>query len=194
MKMLHVLLIDNNDSFTYNIVNLITCNFKDVILDVLSYDDVVLDELQQYDRIIYSPGPQQPRDYPILYDILRAYDDKIPVLGICLGYQAICDFYGAEIKHLTRVVHGEPSSISCDPGSVLFSGMTHGVVGRYHSWAAFNIPDTLKITACADDDVVMAVEHKHKNVFGVQFHPESIISNCGVDIMRHFIYDIRTNR
>lgn len=194
MKTKHVLLIDNNDSFTYNIVNLIKSNFKEVLLDVVSYRLVKLDDLSQYDRIIYSPGPQLPQDYPILYDILRKYDDQIPILGICLGHQAVCHYYGADIRHLGRVVHGEASVIRCDSTSVLFSGMTHGVVGRYHSWAAYDIPDTLKVTAWTDDQVVMAVEHRHKHVFGVQFHPESIISNCGVDIIRHFIYDIRTNR
>lgn len=191
---LHILLIDNNDSFTYNIVNLIKSNFKDVLLDVLSYKEVVLEDLQQYDRIIFSPGPQLPQDYPILYDILKMFDDVIPVLGICLGHQAICNYYGAEIKHMDRVVHGEPSLISCDSSSLLFYGLTNCVVGRYHSWAVSNVPDTLKITAQTDDGIVMAVEHKYKNVFGVQFHPESIISNCGVDILRNFIYDVRTNR
>lgn len=188
--MKRIVLIDNNDSFTYNIVNLIKSHFKDVLLDVVSYKNVVPEELRQYDRIIFSPGPQLPQDYPILYDILRMYDCQIPILGICLGHQAICHYYGAEIKHLGRVVHGEPSIISCDPHSVLFSGMTSGTVGRYHSWAAFHITDPLKITATTEDNIVMAVEHKHRHVFGVQFHPESIISNCGVDIIRHFIYDI----
>lgn len=192
--MLYILLIDNNDSFTYNIVVLIKSNFKDVILDVISYQDIVLEKLRKYDRIIFSPGPQLPKDYPILYDIIRIYDNIIPILGICLGHQAICEYYGAEIKHLGRVAHGEPSLISCDPTSVLFKDMSSCTVGRYHSWAAFNIPDELKIVASTDDDIVMAVEHNSKKVFGVQFHPESIISNCGVEILKHFIYDIRSNR
>lgn len=188
--MKRIVLIDNNDSFTYNIVNLIKSHFKEVLLDVVSYKEVIPETLQQYDRIIFSPGPQLPQDYPILYDILRMYDVQIPILGICLGHQAICHYYGAEIQHLGRVVHGEPSVINCDPHSVLFSGTTSSIVGRYHSWAAFHIPDTLNITASTEDHIVMAVEHKHKPVFGVQFHPESIITHCGVDIIRHFIYDI----
>lgn len=190
MKMLRILLIDNNDSFTYNIVNLIRSHFKDVGLEVISYKEIILNELPAYDRIIFSPGPQLPQDYPILYDILKLYDSQIPILGICLGHQAICHYYGAEIRHLGRVVHGESSVIHCDPTSVLFCDMTSGIVGRYHSWAAYEIPEELRVTATTNDQVVMAVEHNTKRVFGVQFHPESIISNCGVDIIRHFIYDI----
>ena len=180
--------------FGHCLVHLIKSHFKDVLLEVVSYKEVALEHLQPYNRIIFSPGPQLPQDYPILYDILKTYDTQIPILGICLGHQAICNYYGAAIRHLGRVVHGESSLISCDPTSLLFKGMNTAVVGRYHSWAAYDIPNTLRITAKTADDVVMAVEHKHKAVFGVQFHPESVISNCGVDIIRHFIYDVRTNR
>lgn len=189
-KNLHLILIDNNDSFTYNIVNLIKSHFDDVVLDVLSYKEVVPEALQHYDRIIFSPGPQLPQDYPVLYAVLDRYAGQIPILGICLGHQAICHYYGATISHLGRVVHGEPSLLRCDPTSRLFAGKTEATVGRYHSWAATALPEVLRVTALSPDGVVMAVEHRSLPVFGVQFHPESVITDCGASLIRHFIYDI----
>lgn len=187
--MIDLLLIDNNDSFTYNIVNLIKSNFEDVNMEVINHSCIDINTLHRYDKIIFSPGPSLPKDYPIMKQVLDKYADIKSILGICLGHQAICEYYGADIKHIGRVVHGEPSLIKCADNSVLFKELDNCIVGRYHSWAAYNIPAELKIVAVDSKNCeVMAVEHMSKKIYGVQFHPESYITNCGIGIIKNFIY------
>ena len=186
--MINLLLIDNNDSFTYNIVNLIKSNFKDVNLDVINHALIDINDVDKYNKIIFSPGPSLPSDYPVLRKVLDTYSDSKSILGICLGHQAICEYYGANIDHIGRVIHGEPSLIKCAENSILFEGIDNCIVGRYHSWAAYNIPDILRIVAEDNNGEVMAVEHISKKIYGVQFHPESYITNCGTEIIKNFIY------
>lgn len=190
IRMINILLIDNNDSFTYNIVNLIRSNFNDVSLTIELYNNVDINNIKNFDKIIFSPGPQVPADYPILFEVLRVYSDKIPILGICLGHQAICEYFGGNINHIGKVVHGEPTEIICDNESLLFFGIKSCVVGRYHSWAAYNLPSQLKIVATTKDGLVMGVEHVSKKIYGVQFHPESYITKNGVEILKNFIYAV----
>lgn len=115
--MINLLLVDNNDSFTYNIVNLIRSNFNDVNLVVQRHSQISISNLDIYDKIILSPGPSLPKDYPIIKDILDVYSYTKPILGICLGHQAICEYFGGEIFHIGQVVHGERSQIDCDSKS-----------------------------------------------------------------------------
>lgn len=184
-----ILLIDNNDSFTYNIVELVR-QITAQRLVVIKSSEVVVEDVKLYDTIIFSPGPGLPDDFPIMKQILGRYDNSKRILGICLGHQAICEYYGARLTNLDMVLHGVESEIRCDPQSILFDGLSSATVGRYHSWAATGIPPVLKITAADESGTVMAVEHKTKNIYGVQFHPESYITKEGKLILKKFIYGI----
>lgn len=181
-----ILLIDNNDSFTYNVAELIR-QTTDQSLVIVKSDKADIEKVEMYDTIIFSPGPSLPDDFPIMKQILRRYDNSKRILGICLGHQAICEYYGARLTNLNTVLHGVESELRCDPCSVLFYGLPSITVGHYHSWVVTELPPTLKITATDQDGIVMAVEHKTKNVFGLQFHPESYITRKGKQIFKNFI-------
>lgn len=181
-----ILIVDNNDSFTYNIVEMVR-SVSDIQIKVIKSVDLIIDEVANYDLIILSPGPSLPQDFPILQTIIETYKSTIPILGICLGHQAICTFFGAHLVRSKQVMHGIDSIIETDPNSVLFKGMTQSVVGRYHSWYVTDVPDTLKIVAKDNQGVVMAVEHNLYPLFGVQFHPESYITAEGKQIIKNFI-------
>lgn len=185
-----ILIIDNNDSFTYNIKELLqqTLLYGERI-DIINNQDVNIEAVSQYDKIIFSPGPSLPNDYPVMTEVLDRYGDSKPILGICLGHQAICQYYGAKLHNLDSVLHGVESVINCQPDSRLFRGMRNISVGRYHSWVAVDIPPTeLHITATDSDGQTMAVEHVSKAIYGVQFHPESYITKEGRAILFNFIY------
>ena len=181
-----ILIVDNNDSFTFNIVEMIR-SVSDIPVKVIRSSSLVLDEVANYQKIILSPGPSLPNDYPVLFDILDRFKNKIPILGICLGHQAISTYFGARLCQSSSVIHGYDSLIHTDPNSKLFKGIQKMIVGRYHSWYADQIPDTLRITAKDSLGVVMAVEHTQYPIYGVQFHPESYITNQGKQIFKNFI-------
>ena len=181
-----ILLIDNNDSFTYNIVESLH-QITDKEISVVRGGDMELDAIENYEKIIFSPGPSLPRDFPIMWRILDRYKTTKPILGICLGHQAICEYFGAAIEPLDHVFHGVDSMITCDDSSTLFRGRNSMVVGRYHSWIARNIPEVLKVTAIDNQGDVMAIEHASLPIYGVQFHPESYISEEGLTIFKNFI-------
>lgn len=183
-----ILLEDNNDSFTYNIVELLR-NITNEEIDVVPHCKINTQEiLHKYNHIIISPGAGVPGEYPVIEEILNIYAGKIPILGICLGHQAIALHYGAEIKKSRRIMHGEPSIITCDSRSTLFKGMKKTTAGRYHSWEITNLPECMKITAISDDDgCIMGTEHKQLPVYGIQFHPESYISTNGREIISNFL-------
>lgn len=181
-----ILLIDNNDSFTYNVVELLR-RVTTQQITVVKSGELTIEQVQSYDTVIFSPGPGLPDDYPILSAVLDRYDSHKRILGICLGHQAICQHYGGVLINLPQLMHGGESIIECDPNSMLLKGMTTTTVGRYHSWAATDIPHTLKITAIDQVGTVMAVEHITKQVFGLQFHPESFITLNGKQILKNFI-------
>lgn len=182
-----ILLVDNDDSFTYNILELLRRTTHEQVT-VINHRDVNVDLAAHYNAFIFSPGPSLPHDFPIMDQLLTQYDSSKAILGICLGHQAICEHYGAQLVKSDRVHHGEPSMIECNPDSMLFAGLTNTVVGRYHSWLATNIPSELRITASDSHGSVMAVEHLSKRVFGVQFHPESYITEAGELILKNFIH------
>ena len=181
-----LLLVDNNDSFTFNIVEVIR-SVSTVPVIVKNSADIQIEEVEQYQMIIFSPGPSLPDDYPIMSQILNQYCGTIPILGICLGHQAICAYFGAQLVQSDSIIHGYDSCIQTNPHSVLFKGFSEMVVGRYHSWHATQIPKCLTITAQDEQGIVMAVEHQHYPVYGVQFHPESYITKEGKQIFKNFI-------
>lgn len=181
-----LLIVDNNDSFTYNVVELIR-KVSSIEIVVKKSESLILEEVAPFSHIIFSPGPSLPDHFPIMKNILNRFQDHKKILGICLGHQAICEYFGAELYHTGSVKHGVPSQIICNPNSTLFENQTKLTVGRYHSWAARNIPDCLRVTATDTEGVVMAVEHITKKIFGVQFHPESYITQSGASIIENFL-------
>lgn len=188
-----ILFIDNHDSFVFNIVELCRETLKRP-LEIVSIDEasMVLDRLGDYAGIIISPGPGLPKDRPIINEVIKkATEGKaIPTLGVCLGHQAIAEYYGGRLYRLESPKHGHASTLKISTESKILSGVTEqDKVGRYHSWAVCEeaFPGELHITArSSDDNVIMAFEHNTLPIAGVQFHPESIISTCGSLIIRNW--------
>lgn len=185
-----ILLIDNYDSFSYNVYQLVGSVDPDI--RVIRNDECTVEQIRELapDYIILSPGPGRPEDAGICVDVIRSFAGQIPILGICLGHQAICQAFGATITYAGELMHGKQSVILPDTGSVLFQGMDHRVtVARYHSLAADpkTMPECLKVTAVTADGEIMAVEHKEYPVYGVQFHPESVLTPEGRSVMENFL-------
>lgn len=185
-----ILLIDNYDSFTFNLyqyVGTIDPDIRTVRNDALTVEEVVA---LHPERIIVSPGPGYPKDAGICIELIRALEGSIPLLGVCLGHQAICEAYGATIGHAKQLMHGKQSRVTLDTTSTLFAGLPEQVeVARYHSLAACEktLPSCLHVTARTADGEVMAVQHERYPVYGVQFHPESIMTPQGMDMLRNFL-------
>ena len=185
-----ILLIDNYDSFSYNLFQLV----GEVSPDILVYrnDKISIEEIKDLnpDAIILSPGPGKPQDAGICINLVKEFHDKIPILGVCLGHQAICSAFGGKISYASRLMHGKSSKISLDY-DFIFKGLpTEISVGRYHSLSLVEetLPQCLNIISRAkDDDEVMAVKHNEFNVYGLQFHPESILTPDGLIIITNFI-------
>lgn len=185
-----ILLIDNYDSFSYNVYQLIGAIDPDI--KVIRNDELSVEEILSLkpSHIIISPGPGRPSNAGVCEDVIRAAAGKIPILGICLGHQAICETFGATVTYAKQLMHGKKSKITFDEGSRLFRGLCGEFeVARYHSLAAAEegFPKELKITAKTSDGEIMAVEHKTAAVFGLQFHPESILTQNGRKIIENFL-------
>ena len=185
-----ILLIDNYDSFSYNLFQLIGEVTPDI--KVSRNDKITLEEIEDLnpDAIILSPGPGRPENAGICIDIVKEFHEKIPILGVCLGHQAICAAFGGEISHAKRLMHGKSSKISLEY-DFLFVGLPSEItVGRYHSLslAEQSLPDCLEIISKSKDDgEIMAVKHKQYNIYGLQFHPESILTPDGITIIQNYI-------
>ncbi|MBR2793594.1 MAG: aminodeoxychorismate/anthranilate synthase component II [Solobacterium sp.] len=185
-----ILLIDNYDSFSYNLYQLIGEINPD--LRVIRNDEMTVEEIRTLhpERIILSPGPGRPEDGGVMIEAVRTLGKEIPMLGVCLGHQAICAAYGAVITYARQLMHGKQSMAKLDLTCPLFQGCDSVIpVARYHSLAAdpATIPSFLKVTAATEDGEVMAVMHKEYPVFGLQFHPESILTPDGKTILKNFI-------
>ena len=189
-----ILLIDNYDSFSYNLFQLIGGIEPDI--RVIRNDEMTVEQIAALapDAIILSPGPGKPEDAGVCEDVVRQLGAKIPILGVCLGHQAICEVYGATVSYATRLMHGKQSVCSIEEDEPLFDSLAEDdgklAVARYHSLAAKkdSMPDCLKVIATSDDDgEVMAVRHKEFPVWGLQFHPESILTPKGEIILRNFL-------
>ena len=183
-------LIDNYDSFSYNLYQLIGEINSDI--RVIRNDEMTVEEIENLspEKIIISPGPGKPEDAGICIDVIKRFAGKVPILGVCLGHQAICKAFGAAVSHAKSIMHGKESVIKTDTSSLIFKGLPKNItVARYHSLAAVDstMPDCLKITATSDDGEIMAVEHRHFPVYGLQFHPESIMTPDGMTMLRNFM-------
>ncbi|MGN0376734.1 MAG: anthranilate synthase component II [Suilimivivens sp.] len=188
-----ILLIDNYDSFSYNLYQLI--GEIDPDIKVIRNDEMTVDEMKELhpDRIILSPGPGRPEDAGVIMEAVKALGRDIPILGVCLGHQAICAAFGATVTYAKKMMHGKQSDVKFDTDCPLFRGCPEiAPVARYHSLAADagTIPEELKITALTTDGEVMAVQHQAYPIYGVQFHPESILTPDGKQILRNFIKEI----
>ena len=188
-----ILLIDNYDSFSYNLYQLIGQIDPDI--QVIRNDERTVAEIREQNpqRIILSPGHGRPENAGVIVDVVKNLCQTIPILGVCLGHQAICEAFGGTITYAKELMHGKQSQVRLDRNCPLFQGCPEMVpVARYHSLAADvgTMPDCLKVTALTQDGEVMAVQHKEYPTFGVQFHPESIMTPDGKRMLRNFIKEM----
>ena len=189
-----ILLIDNYDSFSYNLYQLIGESLPNGAdgIKVIRNDEMTVGEIMEMkpERIILSPGPGRPEDAGVIIDVVKELGKTTPILGVCLGHQAICAALGARVTYAKKLMHGKQSQVSFDKSSPLFEGCPDKApVARYHSLAADpeTVPECLKVTAVTDDKEVMAVQHTKYPIFGVQFHPESIMTPDGKTMLKNFV-------
>lgn len=185
-----ILLIDNYDSFSYNLYQFVGTVNPDI--RVVRNDELRVEEIEDLNpsQIILSPGPGYPKDAGVCVDIAAELGKGIPLMGVCLGHQAICEAFGATISHAKKLMHGKQSEVTLDNACPLFKGMPHRIkAARYHSLAVVRetLPDCLSVTAEADDGEIMAVRHKEYPIYGLQFHPESILTPDGMQMIRNFL-------
>lgn len=185
-----ILLIDNYDSFSYNLYQLIGILDEDI--KVVRNDELTVAEIAKLepDYIVLSPGPGKPSEAGVCIEVIESLGTKIPILGICLGHQAICEAYGGNVSYAKELMHGKQSVVALDTESSVFKGISKNIkVARYHSLAAMreNFPEQLKVIARSFDGEIMALQHKQYNVYGLQFHPESILTAEGEKIIENFL-------
>ncbi|MGN0679972.1 MAG: anthranilate synthase component II [Oscillospiraceae bacterium] len=185
-----ILLVDNYDSFSYNLYQLIGKLNPDI--KVIRNDELTVDEILNLapSHIIISPGPGRPCDAGVCEDLIKAAAGKIPILGVCLGHQAICETFGAEITYAKQLMHGKKSKVKFSGNSPIFEGLEDGLeVARYHSLAASEsgFPACLTVTARTEDGEIMAVQHEQYQIYGLQFHPESILTKKGEVMLSNFL-------
>ncbi len=183
-----IVIIDNYDSFTYNLSHLV----KELGATVSVYrnDRFQLQQLEQFDKIILSPGPGIPSEAGLLLDVVRTYAGKKPILGVCLGHQAIGEFFGARLTNLSDVFHGVAAPTTVTKDDYIFQGLPKQIeVGRYHSWVvdAGSIPDCLEVTSTSNEGHVMSLRHTRFDIRGIQYHPESVLTPCGKAILRNWV-------
>ncbi|MBR4363252.1 MAG: aminodeoxychorismate/anthranilate synthase component II [Ruminococcus sp.] len=183
-----ILLIDNYDSFSYNLFQLVGELRPDI--RVIRNDEMTVEEIRALapEKLILSPGPGRPEDAGITVQAAATLAREIPTLGVCLGHQAICQAYGAQVVHAKRLMHGKQSTVTLDTECPLFRGLPEQTeVARYHSLAAVGLPDCLRAAAVTDDGEIMAVQHAEFPIYGVQFHPESILTPLGREMLKNFV-------
>ena len=183
-----IVIIDNYDSFTYNLSHLLKELGAEV--DVVRNDKFELQDLEQYDKIVLSPGPGIPSEAGLLLDVIRTYAGRKPILGVCLGHQAIGEVFGASLENLKEVYHGVQTDGTQLGNDYIFEGLPERVMmGRYHSWvvAKDSVPECLEVTAMSDDGEIMAMRHRQYDIHGIQFHPESVLTPEGKTIVGNFL-------
>lgn len=189
MKSIKILLFDNYDSFTYNLVHAIkSLGYENV--DVYRNDKIELSQIDLYDKIILSPGPGLPSEAGIMMEVIKKYAGKKSILGVCLGHQAIAEVFGAKLENIATVFHGVQTAIKIMKEDYLFAGLPNEILaGRYHSWivSKSDFPDELEVTAVDKAGDIMALKHKTLDLHGVQFHPESMLTPDGVQIIQNFL-------
>ncbi|WP_430810691.1 MULTISPECIES: anthranilate synthase component II [unclassified Carboxylicivirga] len=185
-----ILVLDNYDSFTYNLVHYVE-EIMDEKVDVYRNDAISLAEVAQYDKILLSPGPGVPDEAGVLKDLIATYADSKSILGVCLGCQAIAEVFGGSIRNLNKVYHGVATPVSIiRSDDYIFQGLPKSFqAGRYHSWVVNedDLPDSLLVTAKEEEGQVMALMHKTYDVHGVQFHPESVLTAHGKQMIRNWL-------
>ena len=189
-----ILLIDNYDSFSYNLYQLIGAVEPDI--KVVRNDECTLEEIAEMkpEAIILSPGPGRPEDAGICIPVIKEFAGKIPILGVCLGHQSICEAFGGTVSYAKELMHGKKKTIYTVGKSRIFEGLGDSFqAARYHSLAALKdkLPDVLKVTAESEDGEIMAVEHTEYPIYGVQFHPESVMTPDGKKMIENFINVVR---
>lgn len=187
-KEMKIVIIDNYDSFTYNLAHLVKQLGTEV--EVYRNDQFTLGQLEPFDKIILSPGPGIPSEAGLLLDVIKTYAGRKPMLGVCLGHQAIGEVFGAKLENLSEVYHGvatEGTQFGNDP---IFDGLPKRLLmGRYHSWVVSRteFPASLEVTAVSDDGQIMGLRHRHYNIHGIQFHPESVLTPMGSKIVENWL-------
>lgn len=188
-----ILLIDHNDSFTFNLVQLFE-QIENVQVDVRSVNDFSMEKIREYDGIVLSPGPGLPQDYPQVAALLTNYYKTKPFLGVCLGLQHIVTFFGGGLYHQEKVLHGKQIDLKIIENTFLFSNIQLPTkVGLYHSWATNKtmLPDCLVITSVSEKGVIMSVQHKDLPITAVQFHPESYMTTQGSIMIKNWVESLR---
>ena len=181
-------IIDNYDSFTYNLSHLIKEIGADVT--VIRNDQFTLNQLMPFNKIVLSPGPGIPSEAGLLLDVIKTYAGKKPILGVCLGHQAIGEVFGGTLENLSDVFHGVATEGTQFSNDYIFDGLSKRItMGRYHSWVVSreNFPSCLEVTAVSDEGQIMALKHKNFDIHGIQFHPESVLTPEGKTMVRNFI-------
>ena len=184
-----VVIIDNYDSFTYNLSHLVKELGAEVA--VVRNDQFRLEDLEAYSKIILSPGPGIPSEAGLLLDVIRTYAGRKPILGVCLGHQAIGEVFGAKLDNLSDVFHGVATPCHIIADDPIFSGLERDItIGRYHSWVVSRegLPDCLEVTAVSDEGQIMALRHRELNVRGIQFHPESVLTPDGKKMLQNWMF------
>ena len=184
-----IVIIDNYDSFTYNLSHLVKELGAEVV--VLRNDQFKLSDLEQFSKIILSPGPGIPSEAGLLLDVIKTYAGKKPILGVCLGHQAIGEAFGDKLENLSDVFHGVATPCHIIADDPIFSGIDRDItIGRYHSWVVSkeNFPACLEVTAVSDEGQIMALRHRELNVRGIQFHPESVLTPDGKKMLQNWLF------
>lgn len=186
-----ILVIDNYDSFTYNLVHAIKKISKQAV-DVYRNDEILLEEIEKYDKIVLSPGPGIPEEAGLLLDIIKEYAPKKSMLGVCLGHQAIGEAFGGKLHNMNHVLHGIATPVTQTKNkSLLFEGLPETFeVGRYHSWIVQDeqLPDCFEVTCYDENGLIMSMQHKEYDVQSVQFHPESVLTPLGEKMIENWLY------
>lgn len=183
-----IVIIDNYDSFTYNLSHLIKEIGAEVT--VIRNDQFTLNQLERFDKIVLSPGPGIPSEAGLLLDVIKTYKGHKPILGVCLGHQAIGEVFGGTLENLSDVFHGVATDGTQFSNDYIFDSLPKRItMGRYHSWVVSreNFPTCLEVTAVSDEGQIMALKHKNYDIHGIQFHPESVLTPEGKTILRNFI-------
>lgn len=189
---MRIILIDNYDSFTYNLLHV----FEEILgveVVVKRNDKLTLDEIDSFDAIVLSPGPGIPSEAGLLLPIIEQYADKKPILGVCLGHQAIAEAFGGSLINLSDVFHGVESDIQVVRPTTIFDNIESPItVGRYHSWIVERetLPSCLEVTAISDEGQIMAIQHVDRPIYGIQFHPESVLTPEGKQMIENFVKSI----
>ena len=190
-----IAIIDNYDSFTYNLSHLVkqlssVSGESEGAVTVFRNDKFAMEQLEDFDKLILSPGPGIPSEAGLLMDVIRNYADRKPILGICLGHQALGEYFGARLVNLGEVVHGVARPAHIVAEDELFHGLPQTItVGRYHSWvvSTIELPSCLEVTSVSDEGQIMSIRHRTLDIHGLQFHPESVLTPDGETILKNWL-------